>query len=69
MRTLPNFNPYTVSSGPGQDIAGDAWDLISGRTFAGDDEARSDETRSDGDSDDDDEDVLTQVCPNGWTLC
>jgi hypothetical protein len=30
-RTLPNFNPYTASSEPGQDIAADALVLIHGR--------------------------------------
>ena len=27
-RTLPNFNPYTVTSGHGQDIAADAQDMF-----------------------------------------
>ena len=30
-RTLPNFNPYTASSEPGQDLAADALALIHGR--------------------------------------
>ena len=30
-RTLPNFNPYTASSEPGQDLAADALALIQGR--------------------------------------
>jgi hypothetical protein len=30
-RTLPNFNPYTASSEPGQDLAADALALIRGR--------------------------------------
>jgi hypothetical protein len=30
-RTLPNFNPYTASSEPGQDLAADALALIWGR--------------------------------------
>jgi hypothetical protein len=30
-QTLPNFNPYTASSEPGQDLAADALTLIRGR--------------------------------------
>ena len=30
-RTLPNSNPYTASSEPGQDLAADALALINGR--------------------------------------
>lgn len=30
-RTLPNFNPYTASSEPGQDLVADALALIHGR--------------------------------------
>jgi hypothetical protein len=30
-RTLPNFNPYTASSEPGQDLVADALDLIQSR--------------------------------------
>ena len=30
-RMLPNFNPYTASSEPGQDLAADALALIQGR--------------------------------------
>lgn len=29
-RTLPNFNPYTVSSDPGQDLAGEAFSVLMG---------------------------------------
>jgi hypothetical protein len=29
-RTLPNFNPYTVSSEPGQDLAGEALSVLLG---------------------------------------
>jgi hypothetical protein len=29
-RTLPNFNPYTVTSGPGQDLAGEAYSVLMG---------------------------------------
>jgi hypothetical protein len=27
---LPNFNPYTVTSGPGQDLAGEAYSVLMG---------------------------------------
>jgi hypothetical protein len=30
-RTLPNFNPYTASSEPGQDLAAEALALVQGR--------------------------------------
>ena len=37
-RTLPNFNPYTVSSDPGQDLANEAHSvLMGGRTLIGSD--------------------------------
>lgn len=29
-RTLPNFNPYTVTSGPGQDLEGEAYSVLMG---------------------------------------
>jgi hypothetical protein len=36
-RTLPNFNPYTVTSDPGQDLAGEALSvLIGGQGETGD---------------------------------
>lgn len=37
-RTLPNFNPYTASSEPGQDLAADALALIHGRRDCNDNE-------------------------------
>lgn len=35
-RTLPNFNPYTVSSDPGQDLADDACSVLMGDRGLGD---------------------------------
>jgi hypothetical protein len=34
-RTLPNFNPYTVSSDPGQDLAGEAHSVLMGGCGSG----------------------------------
>jgi hypothetical protein len=40
-RTLPNFNPYTVSSDPGQDLANEAHSvLMGGRTLIGSESVR-----------------------------
>jgi hypothetical protein len=60
-RTLPNFNPYTVSSEPGQDLAAEALTLIQCRGESGDDE-------NDSSSDDHpapDVDINNQVNLNG----
>ena len=35
-RTLPNFNPYTVSSDPGQDLADEALSVLMGGRGHGD---------------------------------
>jgi hypothetical protein len=51
-RTLPNFNPYTASSEPGQDLASEALALIQGRGQNRDDYEDDFEYVSDGADDD-----------------
>jgi hypothetical protein len=69
-RTLPNFNPYTVSSEPGQDLAAEALALVQGRGQNDeDDEDAIDadpttgyEGAADDDNDGSAQQVNTQVC-------
>lgn len=55
-RTLPNFNPYTASSEPGQDLASEALALIQGRGRNN----SEDEYATDGAADVDDDAGSTQ---------
>lgn len=68
-RTLPNFNPFTVSSEPGQDLSTEALSLVQrrGRNNS-DDEDAADASGVVAAADDDDDDITqqsevkTQVC-------
>jgi hypothetical protein len=55
-RTLPNFNPYTASSEPGQDLAAEALALLQRRGQNFDDEAAT------AIDDDDGQQVNEKVC-------
>jgi hypothetical protein len=62
-RTLPNFNPYTASSEPGQDLATDTLVLIKGR-------GQNDKNVvSDDDEEDSSTKQLDEVCQNHYPPC
>ena len=63
-RTLPNFNPYTASSEPGQDLASEALALLQTKGQNADNEAEEEDDEHDGSTQQVNRDI--QVCINSF---